>query len=457
MNACQTRDRGAGQLGLRNVSSCAKTLRAAGAWVLVAVVVQGCGATGDEGLEAPSVAASMESPTAASGAASGAPTAPAAAVAQGSRAGSSAAAPGGGGDPVAETNQTPARGSSSDDPLGAAGAAGGQEAAPGPAMTEGDSMTPAMEMVDAAEADEAPDSPPGLELPDGTPTLFWLDITSNAVTRASPDGSGAMVFASGRPLSAPDGVAVDPVGGHVFVLNMGNLLGGGNRGSLVRYELDGSNAEVIMPAGSTADGETFNTGKQISIDRVHRKLYMGDREGAKVWRCDFDGGNLEVLVSGHGFRQIVGVAPDPLERMFYFTDRNDRKLLRASMDMPTGQTHADRDDVELLYHDQAADAMPLDIELDVVGRTVYWTDRRQDVVFSMGMDMPAGEDAMTRSDVKRVATGLNEAIGLAYDRENGVLFATHNGNVSAFEADGSGRPRRIGLRGRTGIAFTKIP
>lgn len=316
-------------------------------------------------------------------------------------------------------------------------------------------MTPA----GAAGAPATPPAMTGVDLPVemGTPTLFWLEITSNAVYTAGADGSGQKRFASGSPLSAPDGIAVDPKGGYVYVLNMGSVIGGGNGGSMVRYKLDGSMPEVIMPARSMADGETFNTGKQLSMDKVNNKLYLGDREGSKVWRTDMDGKNLEVLVSGHDIQQVVGVSPDPIAKQFYFSDRNGKKLFRASMEMPAGKTHADRDDVELLYVDKAPNAMPLDIELDVKERIVYWTDRQQNKVFSMPMDMPAGADANSRTDVKTVADGLTDVIGLGFDHENKVLYATHSGTVSSFKADGSDTPKRIGTSGRTGLVFTKIP
>jgi DNA-binding beta-propeller fold protein YncE len=318
-------------------------------------------------------------------------------------------------------------------PMGAAGAAG------------------------AAAPATAPGAKVMLPTETGTPKLFWLEITSNAAYTANADGTGQKAFATGGALSAPDGVAVDPVDGHVFILNMGTVIGGGNSGSLVRYKLDGSSPEVIMPPGSKADGETFNTGKQVSLDKVNRKLYLGDREGSKVWRCDLDGKNLEVLISGHMIQQVVGVAPDPINGKFYFSDRNGKKLFRANMAMPAGKTHATRDDVELLYVDKAANAMPLDIELDIAEGKMFWTDRQQNKVFSMGMEIPAGKDPMTRDDVKVVADGLLDVIGLGYDHENKVLYATHSGTVSTFKADGSDKPKQIGTSGRTGIAFTKIP
>lgn len=305
-------------------------------------------------------------------------------------------------------------------------------------------------------ADPGADTP--VEVPEltGTPTLYWLEIGRGTVTKAAADGSDAKVVASGSPLSAPDGITVDPEGKHFFVLNMGTVIGGGNSGSLVRYDLDGSNPMVIMKPGSMADGETFNTGKQVTIDRVNKKLYLGDREGTKVWRCDYDGANLEVLVSGHGVNQIVGVAADPTKRQFYFSDRNGLKLFRAGMDMPAGETHADRKDVELLYVEKSPNAMPLDLELDIKNRMIYWTDRNQNKVFGMGMDIPAGSDPMTRTDVKTIASNLTQAIGLGLDHENGVLYVTHGGSVSMVKTDGSGL-KQIGSGGSTGIHFTKIP
>lgn len=314
------------------------------------------------------------------------------------------------------------------------------------AMTTKDPMEPAMN----------PD--PGtvmLPVDTGTPTLYWLEIVSGVVVKGSPEGGSQMNVVSGGLLSAPDGVTIDPEGKHFFVLNMGTVIGGGNRGSLVRYNLDGSGGEVIMKAGSMADGVTFNTGKQVTIDRVNKKLYMGDREGSKVWRCDYDGKNLEALVSEHGVQQIVGVGADPTKKHFYFSDRNGKKLFRAGMDMPAGETHADRKDVELIYVEKVNSSMPLDIELDLEHRMIYWTDRTQGKIQGMHMDIPMGETPENRSDVKTIKDGLTEAIGLAYDHQEGRLFVTHSGTVSSVKTDGSDF-KRVGTSGSTGIAFARL-
>jgi hypothetical protein len=154
--------------------------------------------------------------------------------------------------------------------------------------------------------------------------------------------------------------------------------------------------------------------------------------------------------------QIVGVGADPTKRQFYFSDRNGLKLFRASMDMPAGKTHADRDDVEMIYQEKAASAMPLDIELDLEKRQIYWTDRNQGKIFGMGKDFTAGENAMNRTDVKTISSGLTQAIGLAFDHKEGILYVTHAGTVSMVKTDGTGL-KAIGSSGSTGIAFARVP
>ncbi|MET0389180.1 MAG: hypothetical protein ABW321_24620 [Polyangiales bacterium] len=415
--------------------------RCVGSYVLACAMWIGCGSESGAGPEA---GAPPTSPNAPVGAAGTLPAPPAGGTTAPSPTNSGSQPSASGASGSAPPAQTPP----------AAAPTAGSAATP-PAAAAGGAATPPMSMNPTVPTTPST-GPVTLPQEPGEPTLFWLDIAAGLVTTAKADGSGSMRFASGSPLSAPDGVTVDPVDGHVFVLNMGSLLGGANNGSLVRYNLDGSGAEVIMPPGTRVGGETFNTGKQVTIDKVNRKLYMADREGSKVWRCDLDGKNLEVLVSDHDIQQVVGVGADPIMKHFYFSDRNGKKLFRAPMDMPAGKTAADRDDVELLYVDAARNAMPLDIELDLEARVMYWTDRQQNIVFSMGMDIPAGADPMTRSDVKQVATGLLDVIGLAFDHETDTLYATHSGSVSSFKTDGS-ELKRIGSNGSTGIAFARIP
>src|SRR3984893_3678864 len=122
--------------------------------------------------------------------------------------------------------------------------------------------------------------------------LFFLDLGGGRVMSVNPDGSDLKTIVSeGRKL--PDGLAVDPVAGHIYWTNMGNP--SANDGSIVRSDLDGGNITTIVPMEGTF------TPKQLQLDSRNGKLYWSDREGMRVMRSNVDGSNIETLVqTGHG-------------------------------------------------------------------------------------------------------------------------------------------------------------
>jgi hypothetical protein len=279
-------------------------------------------------------------------------------------------------------------------------------------------------------------------------TLYWLDINASRVMRSQDFTSGAAIVM--RTGTAPDGVAVDVAGGKVYWTNMGSLLGTGG-GSLQRANLDGSDVETIVPAGMA------QTPKQMQLDLVNGKLYFCDREGAKVWRANLDGSGLETIVSGHGFNQLVGVALDVAAGKFYFSDRNNRKILRANIEMPAGETGANRTDIEemLVF---GSGAMPIDLDIDHENDLLYWTDRQLATVNRAGLEIPAGQTAMNRSDAETLVTGATEAIGLSLDvANNKMYFSELGGQVSEAALDGSGDRGIVSSGSATGVAIAHLP
>ena len=287
---------------------------------------------------------------------------------------------------------------------------------------------------------------------DGTPTLFWLDLIGNAVLSANADGMSKHTLTSGGEIATPDGVAVDFAdGGHVYWTNMGNPLGGGNNGKLQRSKLDGSAVETIVPVGS------INTPKQMTIDHVHGKLYFCDREGAKVWRANLDGSQLETLVSGHDFVQLVGIALDVDKEQFYFTDRMAKKIHRAGFAFPAGETADTRTDIEELFVSNG-DSMPIDMDLDVDKRQMYWTDRVEGTVHRAGMDLPAGQTSSNRKDVETLVSDVPDAIGISLDLEVGKMyFGQLNGQLSSANLDGSDKKMIAQSGSVSGVAFIRVP
>ncbi len=294
-----------------------------------------------------------------------------------------------------------------------------------------------------------------------TARLFLLSISSGQVLSANPDGSDLKVIVSeGRRL--PDGVVVDVAAGHLYWTNMGNPAA--NDGSIERANLDGSNVTHIVPSGGTF------TPKQLQLDEKNRKLYWCDREGMRVMRANLDGSNIETLIDtsegdtrpGKDLKKwCVGIALDVEAGKLYWTQKGPDKggkgrIFRANLEIPKGQTATNRKDIELLYDGLPE---PIDLELDLANRTIYWTDRgdppRGNTVNRAPMDPAPG----SRKDPEIVFNHLMEGIGIALDLKGSRMFLTDlGGSVYSANLDGSNKKTLGIVEGNlTGIAYAEIP
>lgn len=289
--------------------------------------------------------------------------------------------------------------------------------------------------------------------------LFVLEASSGGrLFSANLDGSDKKVIVTGCRI--PDGVAVDVQAGHIYWTNMGRPPE--NDGSIERVDLDGGNRTTIVPSGGT------HTPKQLHFEAAGRKLYWGDREGMRVMRCDLDGQNVETLVqTGQGeddrrdeTKWCVGVAVDPVGGHLYWTQKGPSdaglgKILRAGIDPPAGESAAERGDIEVLFEGLPE---PIDLELDLTRRMLYWTDRgdppRGNSVNRSPLDAPEGQRTP-----EILLTHLMEGIGLALDPDDGRMYVTDlAGNVYAADLDGSNRSEILILQGNlTGIARAVLP
>jgi DNA-binding beta-propeller fold protein YncE len=291
--------------------------------------------------------------------------------------------------------------------------------------------------------------------------LFFLDLASGRILTLNPDGSDLKTIVSeGRKL--PDGIVVDVAGGHIYWTNMGNP--SVNDGSIDRADLDGRNITNIVPAGSTF------TPKQLQLDKKNGRLYWSDREGMRVMRSNLDGSHVETLVdtaqgeSRPGKDQTkwcVGIAVDVNGGKFYWTQKgNDNagqgRIFRAGLEIPKGQTPANRQDIEVLYDNLPE---PIDLDLDLGNRVIYWTDRgdppRGNTVNRAPMDATPG----TRKEPEIVFNHLLEGIGLSLDLENKRMFLTDlGGSVYSANLDGSNTKNLLIAQGNlSGIAYAELP
>jgi DNA-binding beta-propeller fold protein YncE len=280
------------------------------------------------------------------------------------------------------------------------------------------------------------------------------------VRSANPDGSDLKtIVEEGRKI--PDGLVVDSAAGHMYWTNMGNPQK--NDGSILRSDLDGKNMTTVVPPGGTF------TPKQLQLEKESGKLYWCDREGMRVMRANLDGSNIETLVDSSGGdprpgpdarKWCVGIAVDAAGGKFYWTQKGADKagqgrIFRANIELPGGQTPANRRDIELLYEKLPE---PIDLDVDPTTRTLYWTDRgdppRGNTVNRAPLDSPSGR----RKAPEIVFSHLMEGIGLALDVKGGRMFITDlAGSVYSANLDGSNKKTLLFAEGNlTGIAYVEI-
>ncbi len=289
--------------------------------------------------------------------------------------------------------------------------------------------------------------------------LFVLELSGNCVFSVNPDGSDRKVIV--HECRMPDGITVDVERGHIYWTNMGVLHL--NDGSIERADLDGRNRQTIVSQGGTF------TPKQLQLEKRHGKLYWSDREGMRVMRANLDGSAIETLVEtgrGDGDRRdqtrwCVGIAVDAERGHIYWTQKGPDnaglgRILRAGTELPAGQSASNRTDIEVLFDGLPE---PIDLELDLKNRLLYWTDRGDPPRGNTVNRAPLDANSKTSRAPEILFNHLMEGIGIALDFEGGRMFLTDlAGSVYSARLDGSGKQTLLFAQGNlTGIAYAELP
>jgi 3-hydroxyacyl-CoA dehydrogenase/sugar lactone lactonase YvrE len=289
---------------------------------------------------------------------------------------------------------------------------------------------------------------------DRSERVFFLDASGGRIESLNPDGSDRRVIIE-ELKRLPDGIEVDAEAGHIYWTNMGNP--SKNDGSIERVDLDGKNRKTIVPEGATF------TPKQLKLDKQGGKIYWSDREGMRIMRANLDGSDIETLVDPSqgearpgrdASKWCVGIAVDHDGGKVYWTQKGgdnagDGRIFCANLEIPKGESPAKRTDIELLF-DKLPE--PIDLDLDLKKRTIYWTDRgnppKGNTVSRAPMDKP-GQPA------KILVSDLMEGIGLSLDLKRGrMFFADLGGSVYSAKLDGSEKKALVAAQGNlTGVAY----
>ena len=284
--------------------------------------------------------------------------------------------------------------------------------------------------------------------------LFLLELSGDRIHSMNPDGSDRRIIVTNCRF--PDGIVVDADAGHIYWTNMG--IPSRDDGSIERAALDGGNRRVIVPQGVT------HSPKQLHLEKENGKLYWSDREGMRVMRANIDGSYVETLVeTGRDSedrpdetRWCVGITVDPKLGKIYWTQKGPTKgglgsLRRANINIPIGESPAKRSDVEVLFNQLPE---PIDLELDLENRVLYWTDRgdppRGNTVNRVPIDKKAEPEILI--------THLMEGIGIALDIPGNRMFVTDfAGSVYSADLDGKNERNFLYAQGNlTGIAYAAI-
>jgi hypothetical protein len=284
--------------------------------------------------------------------------------------------------------------------------------------------------------------------------LFVLDLSGGRVFSMNPDGSDFKTLVAGCRL--PDGIAVDVEAGHLYWSDMG--VSNRNDGKIERADLGGGNRSTVVPQGATF------TPKQIHLDQKNRKLYWSDREGMRVMRANLDGSRIETLVeTGRGDADrnnssnwCVGIAVDTDRGHIYWMQKGGDnaehgRIFRANIEIPSGQTPANRRDITTFLEGLPE---PIDLELDLANRVLYWTD---------GGHPPRGT-TVNRAPIDgkltqhRVLSDLMEGIGIALDVPGERMFVTEQGGaIYSARLDGSDKRVLALVQGSlAAIAYAEI-
>ncbi|OIW32475.1 hypothetical protein CONLIGDRAFT_271545 [Coniochaeta ligniaria NRRL 30616] len=296
------------------------------------------------------------------------------------------------------------------------------------------------------------------------PKLYLLDIglsSSNLkdvyqagrLLVGSPDAKPLQPLVTGQCL--PDGIDISQSAGKLFWTAMG--VPSKNDGAIFSSNLDGTDVKEIVPRG------VIHTPKQLAVDNHNSQLYISDREGLRVWRCNFDGSALEVLIQAGDWqnpehkadqtRWCVGVIVSPPTNKFYWTQKgpskgNKGRIFSANIDFLPGEDGQNRTDVEVLFQNLPE---PIDLDIDEAENVLYWTDRGElplgNSINRARLDAvrPSVEGDATSlpgRDYELIVRDLHEAIGIKLDTRNRQMYATDlGGAVYRFDMDGGSRKR----------------
>lgn len=184
-------------------------------------------------------------------------------------------------------------------------------------------------------------------------------------------------------------------------------------------------------------------------------------------RSNLDGSKIEILVqNGQGdedrrdvMKWCVGITLDTGRGQVYWTQKGPDnagkgRIFRTSTEIPNGQSPENRTDIEVLFEGLPE---PIDLELDVYNRILYWTDRGDPPHGNTANRSPIDEKQKNQNP-EILLTHLMEGIGIALNLKGERMFVTDlGGSIYSASLDGSDKKTLLAAQGNlSGIAYAEV-
>ncbi|RFU23880.1 hypothetical protein B7463_g12460, partial [Scytalidium lignicola] len=217
-------------------------------------------------------------------------------------------------------------------------------------------------------------------------------------------------------LNCPDGIDIAPSEGRMFWTNMGRHTSTFD-GSVLSAKLDGSNVKTLIEPGKV------HTPKQLVVDESSLKT-----------------GDVNTVDKQDMTRWCVGIGLDKNAGKIYWTQKGPskggkRRIFRANIEIPSGETASNRSDIETLFENLPE---PIDIKFEPETQTLYWTDRGEypvgNTLNRANVGSPTTSEKVRKLEM--LARHFHEPIGLKLDpRHNHVYVTDLGGTVYRFNLD----------------------
>ncbi|MEM7602756.1 MAG: DUF1194 domain-containing protein, partial [Verrucomicrobiota bacterium] len=103
---------------------------------------------------------------------------------------------------------------------------------------------------------------------------------------------------------------------------------GGSAPSIQKISFDGQ-TQIDIVSASVGGFSNLNRPQDVKVDPVNEKVYISVADG-RILRCDFDGGNLETIVSG--LAEVFGIEIDEVRKKLYWADLTEGTITQANLD-----------------------------------------------------------------------------------------------------------------------------